>query len=92
MTRKKPKPIMQETKEDTGIKSPISNSSTPKPMMSNPKPNELPIISFDVWAKTSGIKMDQLAGFRHYCNKNKLERLTIPDWHVEFSKFLRKPV
>lgn len=49
-------------------------------------------VGLRVFATVSGLKLDQLAGFVYYAQKNNLGPMSMSDWKVEHDKFLSRPV
>lgn len=52
----------------------------------------LPKVSISIFLQVSGIKRDQLAGFKYYAKSKDIESLTIPQWREEYENYLNKPV
>lgn len=48
-------------------------------------------IPYRVFAKISGLKWDQMAGFGSYAKKHNLGPMTVPEWREQLQKFLGKP-
>jgi hypothetical protein len=55
------------------------------------KPGPKVTVSFDVWARLSGKRFDQLAGFRNHVKRMKLGPLTVLGWREAFQKFMATP-
>lgn len=49
--------------------------------------NAAPVVPFVVFAQLSGVKPDQLAGFRHHVSVHKLGPRSIADWRDELARF-----
>jgi len=61
----------------------------PPPEAAKPMPRST--VSFEVWARLSGKRFDQLAGFRNYVKRGKLGPLTVLGWREAFQKFMNTP-
>jgi hypothetical protein len=48
-------------------------------------------VSFEVWARLSGKRFDQLAGFRNHVKRGKIGPLTVLGWREAFQKFMSTP-
>lgn len=57
-----------------------------------PQEEEKPLVSLQVFLNVCGLKWDQTAGFKHYATKQKMRKMTIPNWREEFHKFMGKPI
>lgn len=51
-----------------------------------------PRINFTVWAKVSGIRPDQTAGFQQFARSKKLKERTAVEWAAAYREFLTRPV
>ena len=49
-------------------------------------------ISLDVFVKVSGLRVDQLAGFRRWASSRKVGKQTMAEWRELHERFLRRPV
>ena len=49
-------------------------------------------ISFDVFVKVSGVRPDQLDGFRRWTTSRKVSKLTLDEWQNLWKHFLRRPI
>lgn len=77
------------------------SESTPEPGYAVPpaqnlKPDDpyagLPRVSLAVYLRLSGLKIDQLAGFRRYAESENLGPLPIPVWKERHKQFRDRPV
>ncbi len=50
------------------------------------------VVTLDVYAKVSGIRPDQLAGFRRWVTSRKVSKQTLAEWRELREQFLRRPV
>jgi hypothetical protein len=50
------------------------------------------IVTLDVYAKVSGIRPDQLGGFRRWVTSRKVSKQTLAEWRGLHEQFLRRPV
>lgn len=66
---------------------PTSQKKAPPPVANGGKP----LVKFRVFEAASGIKPDQLAGFKSYVNVQKLGPMTMNDWRKSYDEFLNKP-
>lgn len=55
------------------------------------KPVARATVNFEVWARLSGMRFDQLAGFRNHVKRQKLGPMTVLEWRAAFQKFLETP-
>lgn len=63
--------------------------ATPSPEETKPAPRVT--INFEVWARLSGKRFDQLAGFRNWVKRQKIGPLTVLGWREAFQKFQNTP-
>jgi len=49
-------------------------------------------MSLRVFATIAGPKWDQMRGFLHWAQMQKLDSLTMADWQNEYQKFQDRPV
>jgi len=63
------------------------------PVVVEEKPMEppKPVVPLKVFLQVFGMKWDQMAGFKYYATKQKLEPLTIEEWRKAFADFMNKP-
>ena len=64
-------------------------AASPSPEAAKPVPRAT--VSFEVWARLSGKRFDQLAGFRNFVKRGKIGPLTVLGWREAFQKFLSTP-
>lgn len=69
---------------------------TRKPTMELPEPSA-PVhtpdpVAVEVWLITSGLKLDQTAGFRHFARSRKLGPRAAPEWERVYREFLARLV
>lgn len=50
-----------------------------------------PVVTLKIFSTVSGVKWDQLAGFKRYAESQKLGPLTINNWKKELDKFKQRP-
>ena len=50
------------------------------------------LMSLRVFATIAGPKWDQMRGFLHWAQMQKLDSLTMADWQNEYQKFQDRPV
>lgn len=50
-----------------------------------------PRVDLKIYLATSGHKVDQIAGFRHWANKRNLAKQTIPEWRELHQDFNARP-
>lgn len=68
---------------------PIPAVEPPKPKA--PKANRVGV-RLEVFLRISGVRLDQMAGFRRYAINHGMKQMEIKDWHKEYQKFLSLPV
>ena len=61
----------------------------PEPEPSFPEPARVPL---RVFIASSGVKWDQMAGFKAYAKRTNLGPLSITDWRKAFTDFQKRPV
>jgi hypothetical protein len=66
---------------------------TPMPQAS---PVEPPLetkvaVPFAIFASLSGLKVDQIASFRHFAQKSKLGPMAVESWRLALQEFLARP-
>jgi len=76
---------------DETLPPPPEPKSAPPPAPAPSPERVLPRVDLRVWAISSGIKPDQLAGFVRYAIKNNLGRMTIPEWREALEAFRNRP-
>lgn len=64
--------------------------AVPTPVSSVPEMK--PKVPLRVFIASSGIRWDQMAGFRSFAKRHKMGPLTIPEWREEFAAFMKRPV
>ncbi len=57
-----------------------------------PKSAPLPLVRLNVFISASGLRFDQIAGFKAYATVKKLGPMTIPDWKLALDAFMKRPV
>jgi hypothetical protein len=50
------------------------------------------MVSIDVFVKVSGLRADQLAGFRRWVSSRKVGKQTVAGWRELHEQFLRRPI
>lgn len=61
-----------------------------KPVRS-PGPPAIAQVQLRVFVRAFGVKWDQVAGFMHYAQSNKLGPMSMADWRAEYERFLSSP-
>lgn len=64
-------------------------AASPSPEAAKPMPRST--VSYEVWARLSGRRFDQLAGFRNHVKREKIGPLTVLGWREAFQKFMSTP-
>jgi hypothetical protein len=54
--------------------------------------NYSPPMALDVFVKVSGIRPDQLDGFRRWATSRKVSKLSLDEWQNLWNHFLRRPI
>jgi hypothetical protein len=49
-------------------------------------------VAFDVFVKVSGLRADQLGGFRRWCSSRKVLKQTLVEWRKLHEQFLKRPI
>lgn len=49
-------------------------------------------VPLEVYCSASGVKWDQIAGFKAWAKRQKLGRLTMPQWKAKHDEFAARPV
>lgn len=80
--------VIPETESD---KKPEEPKEIPEKEEVKEPVSEKPKVSLQVFEKLSGMKFDQIAGFKQYAKREGLEPLTVLDWRKAFQKFMGKP-
>lgn len=70
------------------------DSAVQAPESAAPKQAEKAVqtVPFDVFARVSGAKFDQLAAFGSYIRRQGVGRMSVKAWHEAYQTFLRTPV
>ena len=49
-------------------------------------------VALEVYCSASGLKWDQVAGFKAWAKRQKFGRLTMPEWKAKHDEFAARPV
>lgn len=97
MTQKKKDKAKKKDDTPEVLEKPIleeNETQDPKPEESAKKKDDTPdhpSIPLGVFCSLSGVKPDQLAGFRMYATTQKLKPMTVPQWRAKLVEFQNKP-
>ena len=90
------KEIGEEKEENSNSEEPVEeenrNSESGPELKPAKSESDLPLINLTVYCNLSGLKFDQIAGFRRYAINQKLGPMTVPQWREEYNGFLAKPM
>jgi hypothetical protein len=53
---------------------------------------DLPLVTAEVFARATGRKRDQVAGFLAWARVQAAPKMTIPQWEVEWTRCMNRPV
>ena len=67
----------------------VSSAQKARPMRRSMSTGEVPLRTF---VRAVAVKDDQLAGFVHWCSKNKLEKNTMAAWKLVLDEYNVRPV
>lgn len=71
---------------------PVSEESVLTPALPLPVPEVKPKVPLKVFIASSGVRWDQMAGFKSFAKRHGMGPLTILEWRDAFDTFMKRPV
>ncbi len=78
--------------EPTSVPESSPESKPPEEKKDEPPARALDRVTLEVYCSASGVKWDQIAGFKAWAKRQKLARLTMTEWKVKHNEFVVRPV
>jgi hypothetical protein len=87
-----PPPAELETAPADVVPESSPESKPPEEKKDEPPARALDRVTLEVYCSASGLKWDQIAGFKSWAKRQKLARLTMPEWKAKHDEFVVRPV